>query len=252
VVRTDIREGHHAHGGGGAINTVDMRGDASGIGDVTLLGQYRFFNNPAAATELALLFGVKAPTGSTGLTDRQGALFETEFQPGSGSWDPMLGLAASKRFGPWSLDANVLYMVTTTGAQDTSLGNRFLYNAAVSYRLFGAAPVPQVAAKPHRHNHGPGHAHHHHEEPAPASAPSGGLGVDLALELNGEWHDKQTQAGLRDPNSGGNVVYLSPGVRVSAANLSGFLSVGLPVVNEMNGLQSKSSYRVLTGASVRF
>ena len=31
-----------------------------------------------------------------------------------------------------------------------------------------------------------------------------------------------------------------------------FASVGIPVVNEMNGVQSKTSYRVLTGLAYAF
>jgi hypothetical protein len=47
VTRQDIREGHHSHGPAG--NTVDERGDSSGIGDLTLLGLYRFYNNKTAS-----------------------------------------------------------------------------------------------------------------------------------------------------------------------------------------------------------
>src|SRR5204862_6231082 len=109
VLRTDIREGHHEHLPGGIVsNTVDFRGDSSRIGDVTVLGQYRFLNNKATRTEAAFLFGVKAPTGATDRVDALGELFEAEFQPGSGSWDFLLGAAFTQRFGAWSFDANVL------------------------------------------------------------------------------------------------------------------------------------------------
>src|ERR1044072_3992856 len=77
VLRTDIREGHHAHLAGGVVNnTVDYRGDSAGFGDVTFLGQYRFINNRATRTEAAFLFGVKAPTGATNRVDVLGELFE--------------------------------------------------------------------------------------------------------------------------------------------------------------------------------
>jgi len=56
----------------------------------------------------------------------------------------------------------------------------------------------------------------------------------------------------KDPNSGGNVVYLSPGVRVSYGGLSGFASVGVPVVNNLNGLQAKPGYRVVSGLAWAF
>src|SRR3954454_9845088 len=119
VNRTDIREGHHEHLAGGVVsNTVDYRGDASGIGDVTVLGQYRFLNNQATRTEAAFLFGAKLPTGATNRIDALGELFEAEFQPGSGSTDLMLGAAFTERFGAWSSDANVHGVLVGRGTQD--------------------------------------------------------------------------------------------------------------------------------------
>lgn len=261
VRRSDIREGEHEHGPGGVLNSVVARGDAAGIGDMTTLGQWRFYNNPTTATEAAVLFGLRLPTGRTDLLDRTGALFETEFQPGSGAVDKLVGLAFTQRFGAWSFDASVLHAFAGTGAQQTSLGDRFQYNAAVSYRLIGAALQPpatpaqgQARTRPHRHDgHSHGHSHsgdHSHDE-APAK-PAPQWRVDLVLELNGEWHDKQTVAGERDPNSGGNVVYVSPGLRVGYGSVSGFASVGLPAINDMNGLQSKPGYRAVSGVVAVF
>ena len=70
--------------------------------------------------------------------------------------------------------------------------------------------------------------------------------------MNGEWHAHEVIAGITDPNSGGNTVYVSPGFRLSRGNVSGFASVGIPVVNGLYGLQSEPHYRVLAGISVGF
>jgi hypothetical protein len=244
------------HGGGMSATGINARGNSSGFGDVTLLGQYRFHKNPTAGTEAAVLFGVKAPTGSTDRRDRVGELFEAEFQPGSGSWDGLLGLALTKRVGPWSFDTSALYWMIGNGTQDTVLGDRLLFGAAVSYRLFGFVPPSSHGADLHAHCQQPENRHHdhcrdhaqhgHHEHQHGKRAP---FTLDLVLELNGEWHDKQYVAGVADPNSGGTTVYLSPGVRVGVDRFSGFLSVGVPIVNQHNGLQSKPDYRVLTGIS---
>jgi hypothetical protein len=260
VRRTDIREGHHEHvHGGAAINTVDARGDTAGIGDLTLLGQYRFPQRPFGA-ELAVLFGIKAPTGRTNERDVFGNLFEAEFQPGSGSWDGLFGFAFTKRFQRWSFDSSVLYAVATTGTQDTDLGDRFQYNFAVSYRLLGYTdpgdpmnafahdtPVSRQAGHSHSHSHGHGKGHLHTHVPA---APV--YGLDLILELNGEYDRKQVVADVVDPNSGGHVLYLSPGVRASYGQFSAFASVGIPIVNKVNGLQSSPEYRVIGGVAASF
>lgn len=255
VQRKDIREGHHAHGPGGVVNnTVDYRGDSEGFGDVTLLGQWRFFNNQATRTEAAFLFGVKAPTGPTNRFDALGALFETEFQPGSGSWDVLLGAAFTQRFGAWSFDTNVLGVIAGRGAQDTRLGDRLLYNAAVSYRLVGYAPsAEQHASLPaSAMAHGPvRHRHAHPLDKIPKAAVPDWT-VDAVLELNGEWHDYEDTGGVKELNSGGHVLLLSPGLRIARGSFSGFASFGIPIVNRMNGLQSKTDYRVFTGIAYAF
>jgi len=252
VRRTDIREGHHSHGPGGDV--VDFRGDTSGIGDLTLLGQWRFFNNRQSATEAAFLFGIKAPTGATNRNDVFGALFEAEFQPGSGSWDPMFGVALTQRFGAWSFDSSMLYIIARRGTQDINLGDRFQYNAAVSYRLFGyqapvslTSPVMSHGPVPHRHAHPldklPG------KGPVPA-APQ--WIVDAILELNGEWHDYERNGPTRDLNTGGNTLLFSPGLRVARGPVAAFASVGIPIFSRVNGIQSKTEYRVLTGLAYAF
>src|SRR4029078_8917195 len=100
---------------------INRRGNSAGFGDVTMLGQYRFHNNTQAGTSAAVLFGFKAPTGSTSQRDAFGNLFEAEFQPGSGSWDGLLGAAFSKRMGRWGFDVSGLYYLISTGTQNTNL-----------------------------------------------------------------------------------------------------------------------------------
>ena len=251
VWRSDIREGHHHHvHGGGAVNEVVARGDADGIGDLAALLHWRFLNDRDAGSQWALLGGGKAPTGSTDRRDRAGELFELEFQPGSGSWDWMLGLAASQSFGRLALHANVLHTLVGTGDQRTDLGDRFQYNIAASYRLLGAgsfASRPMQLGGPMYHGAGRGLKDDHHIEAGPR-----GPTLDVVLELNGEWHARQTIDGVEDPNSGGTVVYLSPGARLSGKRWSSFVSVGIPIVRNLYGVQAELDYRLLSGVAVSF
>jgi hypothetical protein len=252
VRRTNIREGH-VHGG---VPEIHELGDSAGVGDLSVLAQYRLLRDRATRTELSLLLGLQLPTGDTSVHADGGERFETEFQPGSGAWDGLFGLAYTKRLGLWSLDANVLYVLATEGAQDTDLGDRFQYNVALSYRLAngpwgpsGARPGAMYHGGPKPHSHRHKHTHDHgNVEPHGPQGPA----LDLVLELNGEWHAKQEIAGVSDPNSGGNVVFLSPGLRLSYERWSSFVSVGVPIVNDLNGLQAEPDWRLLTGVSVNF
>jgi hypothetical protein len=199
-----------------------------------------------------MLFGFKAPTGRTGLIDPFGELFEAEFQPGSGSFDGMLGFAFSQQLNPaWSFHTNVVGIVAGTGTQDTNLSNRFLYNAALAYRVFG-----ETAGESHSHEAGTAHAHAGHShapmvtKAKPKEAPHSHVALDAFLELNGDWHDKQRTAGIVDPNSGGNTIYASPGLRLTIENWSSYVLVGIPVVNNLYGIQATPAWRVIGGVSL--
>ena len=203
--------------------------------------QYRFLNNQATRTEAAFLFGVKAPTGATNRIDQQGLLFETEFQPGSGSWDLLLGAAFTQRFGAWSFDANVLGVLSRARHAGHQARRPLpLQRGAVlpACRLRGrprparlAAVVGDVA----RAGAAPPRASARQD---PGAAPQ--WTVDAMLELNGEWHDFEDIAGVTRPELRRHVLLLSPGLRIARGAFSGFASFGIPIVNEMNGLQSKT------------
>ena len=126
----------------------------------------------------------------------------------------------------------------TEGTQNTDLGDRLLYGVALSHRVMGGP-----AAEEHVHADGAVHLH------KPASQ---ALNVDLVLELNGEWHDKQKAGNEVDGNSGGHTLYVSPGVRLSAGDWSGFASVGIPVVKDMNGLQPDPDWKLITGLAFAY
>ena len=205
----NIREVHSDEPG-----EIHLHGDAKGIGDLAVMGQYRFLKTDSTF-EAALFVGLKIPTGKTNDRDINGETFEAEFLPGSGSWNPIIGIAATKRFGAVALDSNLQYTFGTRGTQFTNLGDMFSYNAAVSYRAI-----------------------------------SGEIAWDLILEANGEWKEKQRIRGEKDPNSGGNILFLSPGTRLAfGKKFSTYLSIGIPMLQDMNGTQEDTNYRALLGIS---
>lgn len=205
----NIREAHSDE-----PDEIHQHGDSDGIGDMTLMAHYRFLKIPARQLESTVIFGIKLPTGQTDEEDIHGERFETEHQPGSGSWDPMIGVAVTKRLERISLDADLRYTLATEGSQDTDLGDLMNYDLAVSYHIPGK------------------------------------IMLDLVLEANGEWKQKEEIDGSKDENSGGHILYLSPGMRVRLNNsVSAFISVGIPVIQDLNGIQSDTNFRTLLGIS---
>lgn len=236
VHRDDMREGHHAHHGGHAMNEVIERGDAAGIGDLTLVATYRVAQGETAA--FALMAGIKTPTGGTHKLDDDGERFETEHQPGTGSWDPLIGAAGRANFGPIQLNASAIYQFSGKGAQDTRLGDRGHVGIALSHR-FGP-PEHHHADADDGHMHGDdgdgGHAH-----PAPHNHAS----WDAFVELTGEWEGRQKVAGEIEETSGGKSMWLTPGVRLNTA--SGFSiagGVGLPLWQDIRESHPDNDYRL--------
>ena len=217
VKRTNIREGEIEDG----LGEAHVLGDSAGIGDAVAQLQYQAWQKNDLYT--SLIAGIKLPTGKTSETTDDGHLFELEFQPGSGSWDPILGFAVSKLSGKLAVDASVSYIFATEGKQNTNLGDILDYDLSVGYRL----------TESHVHNTNAAHTDSY---------------WDILLELNGESRERATQNGIDKVNQGGTVIYLSPGITFSTSSgFTGYLSLGLPVVNRLHGLQSEPDYRIIAG-----
>lgn len=218
VKRTDTREGEESTPG---IGEVGVLGDSAGIGDAVAQVQYQAWKKNDLY--ISLTAGIKLPTGKTSETTDDGDLFELEFQPGSGSWDPILGIAVSKISGKMAVDASVSYIYATDGKQNTNLGDILDYDISVGYRLTDS----------HVHNTNAAHTDSH---------------WDILLELNGESRERATQGGIDKANQGGTTIYLSPGIAFSTSSgFTGYLSLGLPVVSRLHGLQSEPDYRIIAG-----
>ncbi len=219
--------------GGDPSQSVDALGDANGFGDTTFFGQYRFFHSDDNLNHASVIAGLKVPTGETGVYTKVGNTFEAHHQPGSGSWDPMFGLAFTRGMGQFSFDTSFMYTITTPGMHDEE-GNRvdqgdiFNYNLALSYAL-GAAAKSGLQAS------------------------SNNAAWTLVLELNGEMREKQRAGVMNDPNSGGNTLYISPGIRYAGgSNWNTALSIGAPVATDYNGYQTPPEYRIIHRLSVTF
>jgi hypothetical protein len=247
VSRDDFREashddhdraeepGHHAEEDGAEHHDEEVEpegevtnSDISGWGDLSLLGRYAL-NGKESNNLYTLLAGIKAPTGSTNKKLSNGEKVEVEHQPGSGSWDALLGFAYSVPLSPkWDLSSNLLYQITTEGKRDTEIGDSLMYNVAVVW-----SPV----------------SHSHRGD---ALADHIDQSWQAVLELNGEWRDNTEVDGSSDKNTGGNAIFGTAGLRWGLGVWSTYLSLAAPLHTDFNGVQSKPDWRFSTGVSVAF
>jgi len=220
-------------------STIDD-GDSVGFGDLNLVAQYRFYNSypkhqigeckmqscsgncsscvrrhePLIKNlELAVVAGIKMPTGQTNETNEFGFDLSSDHQPGSGSWDPLMGLAISKGLGRWSTHLSSMYQLSNKGSNDIIIGDNVNFNFALSYGINNEDPnfvekiFPQTFF---------GHA----------------LNWSTSLEMNGLWQEKLEYQGIKDETHGGTTIYLSPGLNVVVDEfLSTSLSIGFPVMS---------------------
>jgi hypothetical protein len=207
------------------------RGTSAGIGDLTLLAKYKFLKGESWA--LAVLGGAKLPTGSTRQRDALGARFETEHQPGTGSVDPIAGIAATIGFDSNAVDVSWIYQKAGNGAQNTRLGDRSQAGIALSHRFGKIEPVE------HRHEEAGEHDRHHDHNMARHPA------LDAIIELNGEWEGRERVAGTLDRHSGARVLWLSPGVRITTASGWGLsASAGAAIAQRVRASHPDNRYRL--------
>jgi len=231
VRRDDLREGEHSHVDGDALNEVEQLGSVAGIGDMNLLAKYRLTEGEGPG--FALIGGIKMPTGSTHRRSPDGERLETEHQPGTGSWDPIFGGSGSVRVGAVQLTASALYQLSTRGTQDTRLGDRLTGGIALSHR-FGPAPYEHSAT----------HNHHHGDELDEQLEEHARSSWDGFVELAGEWEGRQKIGGEIEEASGGEWVWVAPGLRFnSASGWSAAAALAVPVWQEIRASHPDNRYR---------
>lgn len=190
-----------------------------GLTDLWLSGKYRFYRGPLGS--FAGFGGVKFPTGRDDVENSAGERVEPSATAGSGSYDGMLGLAYSRFLtSRFTFDTSAQYTFRTE-ANAFRLGDRVDGGLALAYRFTeDIQKFPQVSA---------------------------------FAEANVRYLFKSEDDGVRDPNTGGTAVFLTPGVRVSfARNVAFTVSSPLPVLQDLNGEQLRTSYKVNVGLTVSF
>lgn len=193
--------------------------DPSGMTDLWLQAKWRVARGPAG--HLALIGGVKLPTGDSDERLSNGELLEASSQPGTGAFDGQLGLAWSRYLTPRvTVDASGIY--TLRGEHDGfRVGDRVDLGLAGAYRL-----TEDIRAHP---------------------------AWSVSAELLGTWLAEDDADGARNPNSGGWTVYLAAGLRTrfnDAVALT--VAPAVPIYQDLNGDQAETRARLAVDLSWSF
>lgn len=185
----------------------------SGFGDATVFLKQLVLqvDRKAETFRVAVKGSVKLPTGDADSTPPLG----------SGSVDYGISAVAGWIKSRWGLYGETIYVVQTSN-DGADFGNRFAYNAAVGYRLLPTAYT-------------------HYPQPQ----------LNLYLELNGSLVAHTEVDGVEDPNSGGSILFLSPGIQyIGGRRWLIETSVQLPLFDEPNGTQLGTSWTASFGTRV--
>ncbi len=202
-------------------------GTARGLGDLTVIGHYRFLNRlgPGYADMAAARLGLSLPTGST---DRHiGALNVPEplrraLQPGAGSPALQCTLAAGREHYLYNLNIDAGYHLNTSD-DDFSFGDQTFADLSVQTFIL------------------------------PAWTRARGFELLPALEVlfTHAERDHFGNGSVRD--SGGDTLVIAPGIQgIATERLLFEASVGLPAIQDVNGRQPSLDHDVLVGLRFAF
>jgi hypothetical protein len=217
------REHNHIHHDDGQWENWNF----SGLGDISVLGNYAIIV-PTMDKEfyLGISAGIKVPTGVTNAVNAEGEVAEVTIQPGSGSFDELVGLNFSyplftikttekDEYSTIPLVVGLSYKIAGKGTDHYRYGNSLIVTAGTDYQFTKKA--------------------------------------SLSLQFNFRnlgYADTGTTGEPRD-NSGGTWVYLSPGLNLNLTdNLSFFGTIQLPIYINVHGLQQISNFNSQIGISI--
>jgi hypothetical protein len=188
-----------------------------GLGDMSLLGKYSFV---ASEIEMAVLVGVKMPTGVTDREDNLGDPLEPDHQPGTGSWDPLLGFAAMEQFERFSIGGSLLFRYTTEGRHEFRPGEQLTVALKAEYQIAGMGKFPRVY---------------------------------VSLELVEQYTAMDREEDVRNHDTGGSILTLGPGVRIRVNDHVTFSStISFPIYQGLYGEQHEEKFEFLFGTGVDF
>jgi hypothetical protein len=201
--------------GGADVATADPRG----LTDLWLQGKLRVMHGRSG--HLAVIAGLKLPTGKDDVLLSNGDPLEPSSQPGTGAVDVQAGLAYSRFLtSRVTMDASGIYTLRTEH-EGFRVGDRFDVGTAFAYRL-----TEDIRQYPN---------------------------WSVSGEVLGVWLGEDEDGGTRNGNSGGTTVYLAPGIRGRFdSHVALSVAPAVPVYQDLDGDQPETRGKLTVTLSVSF
>ena len=211
----DFREGELEDGD----VEIEQIGDIQGVTDLWLTGKWEAVKGPCG--DLAPYVGVKIPTGRDDVPGHGGVPLEPSVQPGTGAFDFLFGSGYTFPVNArLDLHGSGQYILRTE-ADEFKVGDRIDGGIAAVFRI-----VDDLASFPQ---------------------------VNLIAEVNVRHVFKEENRSNIVTNSGGTVLFLSPGIQLGLNKKVSFVVVPqFPVVQALNDEQQKTAFKVFAALSVMF
>ena len=184
------------------VNLAEM--DAWAAGDLEMRVRAIVYRDREFAPRhlVGLIAGLEFPTANAE-EDVNGNVLPLEFQAGTGSWDPSAGIAYTFFSNPWSLFVLSSAIFPTEGIADTRAGIVFRQSLMAQYQ-----PLDYLGFR---------------------------LGGETRVDR------PNIDAGVRDPNSGGNITYANVGIiGLPHAKVLLHLTAAVPVIQRLDGDHTES------------
>jgi hypothetical protein len=213
-----IRDHEHIHNHHGAA--LDESWNFARPGDLRVLGRYRLAlesADPTTTQGVGVIFGLKLPTGSTGVANDEGDTAERSLQPGTGTLDGVLGAFYQQSLAEYRLSwfAQVLYQRAFQSHNDYRPGERITLDLGARYDLtdrFG-----------------------------------------LLLQINAHYRAADGGAEAEPNNSGSRAVSVSPGFSYGVTdNTQVYGFIQKPVYQWVKGVQLTADWSAVFGVGMRF
>jgi hypothetical protein len=210
----------HGHGGPAAPVFEDREYRTDGYGDTLVGARYTVWG--AAGHRLSAGASLKLPTGESQVPNRfDGGLHDPMLQPGTGSLDYIVAAQyAYTAGGPLTWNASASHQFATANELDYAFGDETIVGVGLTRTLRAVYSRAQVSAS-----------------------------VQVKAHLRG----RSDYLGEPVPSTGGRMVILSPGLRITTPGGAGFYAyLQLPVYRYVNDAQLTTRSSVLTGISKSF